>query len=244
MIFYTTEQVYTINSEYKEVRQQLHNLIIKRKTSDAQSKTPASAVLIAGGSGSGKSFYVNELFLSSTEDNYVVIDSDNIKEELPEYVEERAKGNLDAADIVHNESGHIASSLLEYCLSNQYSFIYDGTMSNLNKYELLISNIRNHNYTISSLYVDIDIDIALKRVLNRTFETGRAVSEQIVRDTNINSAKTFFKLFPKFDEALLFNNSSEMKDNIVIKPFALKELGKMVKINFEHYKIFEEKVNT
>lgn len=242
MSFYTTEQIYRVDSEYKEERQVLHRLIIQKKTSDALSSSPASAVLTAGGSGSGKSYYVNKLFLSSTDENYVVIDSDNIKEELPEYVEEVEKANLDAADIVHDESGYIATSLLDYCLANQYSFIYDGTMSNLRKYENLISKIRKHHYTISSLYVDIDVEVALERSKNRAKKTGRAVPEKVVRETNINSAKNFFYLFSKFDEAILFNNSLIMKENIMVEPFAMKDLGRMKKLNIDQYKLFEEKV--
>lgn len=117
MNFIPTCAIYQINSEYVQERKELHNLIIIKNTQDRISKSPASAVLTAGGSGSGKSFFVENLFLSSTEENYVLIDSDNIKEELPEYVEAIKNNNLDAADIVHDESGYIADSLLNFCIA-------------------------------------------------------------------------------------------------------------------------------
>lgn len=243
MNFIPTYAIYTVNSEYVAERKERHNLIIIKKTEGKDSKDPASAVLTAGGSGSGKSFFIKELFLSSTEENYVLIDSDNIKEELPEYIAEVEKQNLDAADIVHDESGYIANSLLEFCILNKLSFIYDGTMSNFTKYNLIVTNLKKHNFNISGLYVDIDVEIAIKRATKRAEDTGRAVPEKVIRDTNLNSAKSFYQLFSKFDEAILFNNTSDFKDIFNLEPFAHKDLSKLIALNHDEFKLFKQKVD-
>ncbi len=244
MNFIPTAVQYQKQSEYVQERKVLHSLIIDRNTINRVSKTPASAVLTAGGSGSGKSFFVNEFFLNSTEENYVLIDSDNIKEELPEYVEAVKNKNLDAADIVHKESGHIADSLLQFCISNSYSFIYDGTMSNYEKYDTLITNLKKSQFNISALYVDIDVDVALGRALTRAQVTGRAVPEHVIKETNLMSAKTFHKLFSRFDEAILFNNSKTIGSKDSMSPFAIKEHRKIKPVNFEEYQLFLQKVNS
>lgn len=238
----TTYEMHSVNSEYSVERKELHNLIIIKKIDGKDSKDPASAVLTAGGSGSGKSFFIEKLFLSSTEESYVLIDSDNIKEELPEYVKEVEKENLDAADIVHEESGHIANSLLEFCISKKISFIYDGTMSNLTKYNSLITNLKEHNFNISALYVDIDVEVAIKRAIKRAEDTGRAVPETIIRDTNIRSAKTFYQLISEFDEAILFNNTLNLTDRTSINPFAQKTSSKLIQLNKDEFRLFKQKV--
>ncbi|MCM3711957.1 zeta toxin family protein [Sporosarcina luteola] len=244
MNYIPTAAIYQINSEYVEERKELHKLIILKKTDTSISKIPSSAVLTAGGSGSGKSFFVEKLFLSSTEEDYVLIDSDNIKEELPEYVAAIEDENLDAADIVHEESGFIAKTLLEYCISRNYSFIYDGTMSNFDKYNTIIEHLKTAKFNISALYVDIDLEVALRRAFTRAKSTGRAVPEDIIRKTNIMSAKTFHRLVPQFDEAIMFNNSKNFSSNIDIDPFALKEINKLKAYNFEEYRLFMEKVES
>ncbi|MBD8036624.1 zeta toxin family protein [Solibacillus sp. A46] len=242
MTYIPTSVIYQTNSEYVQERRDLHNLIIKKNTESSVSKTPSSAVLSAGGSASGKTFFIEKYFLSSTEENYVLIDSDNIKNELPEYIAEIENKNLDAADIVHEESGHIANSLLDFCIKNNYSFIYDGTMSNLEKYTTLLKKLKKANFMISALYVDIDIDIALERAAIRAFQTGRAVSEIKIRETNLQSAKTFYALISQFDEAVLFNNSKKLGTSEI--PFAQKEIHKLKPINFDEYQLFIKKVES
>ncbi|MEK5330232.1 zeta toxin family protein [Lysinibacillus sp. FSL W8-0992] len=240
----TTAAMYQINSEYVQERKNRHNLIICKKTEDRISKYPASAVLTAGGSGAGKSHFIEKLFLNSPDEDYVLIDSDNIKEELPEYVEAVKEKNLDAADIVHKESGHIADSLLEFCVSKNYSFIYDGTMSNYDRYDKLITKLKDSQFNISALYVDIDVNIALRRAITRALKTGRAVPEDVIKLTNVDSAKTFHKLFPRFDEAIMFNNSKEFHANKDIIPFAIKEHRALKPVSFDEYKLFIQKVNS
>lgn len=242
MNYIPTTVMYQLNSEYVQERKELHNLIIVKSTKDRVSIPPSSAVLTAGGSGSGKSFFVEKFFLSSTEVDYVFIDSDNIKEELPEYIEAVKNNNLDAADIVHDESGYIAQSLLDHCISKNYSFIYDGTMSNYEKYDKLIATLKKSQFIISALYVDIDVEIALERARTRAESTGRAVPEEVIIRTNSMSAKTFNKLVPKFDEAVLFNNSKKLDSTI--EPFASKEFSQLKPYNHAEYRLYMQKVTS
>lgn len=242
---FTTQVMYQVNYPikiYEEERKTLHQLIIKRKTANSESKEPASAVLTAGGSGAGKSFFVEEYFLKSEDEEYVLIDSDNIKEELPEYVELIAQGNLDAADIVHGESGDIADLLLNFCIENQYSFIYDGTMSKYEKYVDLIAKLRDHNFSVAGLYVDIDVEVALERARVRAANTGRAVPEKVIRETNAKSAPTFHSLYKKMDYALWFNNSKTDKERKLIPPFAEYSGGIFTPHNPAQYKIYKKKL--
>ncbi|MEB7455155.1 zeta toxin family protein [Lysinibacillus sphaericus] len=243
MNFIPTAALYQQQSEYIQERKVLHSLIIDKRTINRESKIPASAVLTAGGSGAGKSYFIEKLFLTSTDEDYVLIDADNIKLELPEYVEAVEDRNLDAADIVHEESGHIAESLLNFCISQQYSFIYDGTMSNYEKYDDLITKLKKSQFNISALYVDIDVEIALRKAMTRAAGTGRAVPDDVVIRTNVMSAKTFYRLYNRFDEAVLFNNSKQ-KDIKKVEPFAEKQHRQLLPHNHEEFHSFMSKVNS
>lgn len=115
-------------------------------------------------------------------------------------------------------------------------------MSNYDKYSILIEKLKKSQFNISALYVDVDVEIALKRALNRASSTGRAVPEEIVRKTNLMSAKTFYKLHTRFDEAILFNNSKEFNSSLA--PFAVKELSKLKPYNLQEYQLFMKKVDS
>lgn len=244
MNYITTESVYRIGLEYREERKQKHCLIIKRKTKNRESRDPATAVLVGGGSGSGKSFFVQKLFLNDTDENYVLIDADNIKEELPEYTIEKEKNNPYAADIVHDESGYIASSLVDFCIEHQYSFIYDGTMSNYDKYQDIFAKLHNANYQISGMFVDIDVNVALERAKERAAIEKRFVPEDVVVRTNAQSPINFKLFMTNFKEIVMFNNTKNLRGSKPeIAPFFVQSNGMEQIYIREQYNLFMEKAN-
>lgn len=205
---------FKVNGHYTNERLNKHQEVILIKVKDVEGSDEKDAILLAGGSGAGKSTIVKEIFLPEVEDDsfgdFVYIDSDDIKKDLDEYREYCSNEDTVyyAAFYVHAESTDIVDKLLDYCINNSLSFIYDGTMSWKPAYDELLTKLRHNEYHTIGVYVDITVEEAKRRNLVRFEETKRYVPEEIVIKANINSAITFAQLENCFDEVLMYNNTA------------------------------------
>ena len=202
---YDTQEMFKQGEEYVPRRKVLHEGI-KAKFLENQH----IAILIGGGSGVGKSSAIKKFVLPIFMKNFVLIDADEIKERLPEYKFFKKNNCLDASDYVHEESSDLAKMLIGEAIQNERSFIYDATMSKYEKYVDLIGELRKKDYNIHILFIDADVEVALERAaarfLNEDGSIGRYVSEDVVRETNINSANTFLRIINDVDGYTLINN--------------------------------------
>lgn len=220
---------FKLDGHYTDERLKKHQEVILIKVKDKEGSTEKEAILLAGGSGAGKSTIVKEFFLPEVEDDgfgdFVYIDSDDIKKHLDEYKEYCSNEDTVyyAAFYVHAESTDIVDKLLEYCLDNSLSFIYDGTMSWKPAYDKLLTDLRNNDYHVIGVYVDITVEEAKRRNIVRFEETKRYVPEEIVIKANINSAITFAQLENCFDEVLMFNNTAPYIKGMIFEPFYNRE---------------------
>lgn len=203
---FDTKETYTNeNEEYNADRLKLHKTILDKYTSEKK-----VAILLGGGSGAGKSSAIQKFVLPIFLSSFILIDSDDIKEQIPEYKVFKKMEVMDASDYVHEESSDLSKTLIRYSIVNNRSFIYDGTMSKYNKYKDLIDYLKQENYEIHILFVDTDVDIAQERVAERFLsedgEIGRFVDPEIVIETNQKSSETFFKIYKLVNGFTLINN--------------------------------------
>ncbi|MFC4799451.1 zeta toxin family protein [Neobacillus sp. GCM10023253] len=224
-----TAKKYRINGDYVESRAEKHRVIIFNKLKDREPNEDRQSILLAGGAGAGKSTIVEQYFLPETmEDSvsdFILIDSDKIKEELDEYKEYKESEDTVyfAAFYVHEESGHIVKLLLQECINRGLSFIYDGTMSWKPLYDDLITKLNQNAYSITGVYVDVELEVAQARAIKRGEEEKRYVDPAFVELANRNSAITFRKLKQHFDEVLMFNNTEDRIDkNQIVEPFYIR----------------------
>ena len=252
-----TVKRYKINGKYIEERASLHQHIIYVKVKDKRELHPREAILIGGGSGAGKSTIIEEYLMkpkgseSLFLQDYVYIDSDEVKLHLDEY--KQYQQSIDtifyAAFYVHEESGDIVTALIDECIRRNLSFIYDGTMSWQPLYDELIPRLRLNGYQIRGVFVDVDEQVAIDRVKKRGLETGRFVNPEFVRKANRNAAITFKNLESLFDSVLMFNNSEEHitrdKDICLIYERELTATGTFSGeiLNKEQFELFMEKAN-
>lgn len=209
-----TIKKYKINGQYTDGRSQLHYNILYVFLKGKNPIPIPKAILLGGGSGAGKSTIVDKFMFNyesaSAKDDFVYIDSDQIKLHIPEYHE--YKGNDDvvlAAFYVHEESSDIVTQLIEICVQQKYSFIYDGTMSWKPYYDQLIALLEQHHYFIQGAFVDIEEEIAVQRMYARGLDTGRFVPEDIVRESNRKAPITYHAIQHKFSISSIYNNSFE-----------------------------------
>lgn len=208
----STKDRYTEDKEYTKARQEKHKEIMDDFfNSNVNLLTPPEAILLGGGSGVGKSTMMDFLLkdFENRDIPIVVIDSDKIKEKIPEYEEKLKSDKKNAASYVHDESSDISADLISKCISEGKNFIYDGTMKNLEKYKGIIQNARDNNYAVVAMVVDTSIDIARDRVYVRFKKTGRNVKDEDIVASHKGVSQVYPILKDMVDEYFLVDTSSD-----------------------------------
>lgn len=203
-----------VNGKYTEERQQLHrNILYMFIPTFGDFHDNPTAILLGGGSGSGKTDLAVNLIKSYRNEygNMVHVDNDLIKVEMPEFKDAIASGNPErihvAAYEVHEESGDMVNMLINLCIHKKWSFLYDGTMSYQPVYDELIVRLKEKSYHIEGYFVDIDPKIAYERALKRAEKSGRFVPTNVIFETNHNAPITFMNLLKHFDVAAIYDNN-------------------------------------
>jgi len=226
----STKSHYFDGTNYFPHRKALHNEIIQYFLEDSQKNGDEPiAFLLGGGSASGKSTYGEhqEEILNNMNKFPVYIDSDLIKEKIPEYSSLKITNPLEAADIVHDESSDVAKELLERAIQESYDIIFDGTMKNEEKYISLISKLKEKGYEVFAIIVDVPIEHAFKMADMRFEIEGRLVSKKTILETHIGVSRTFNKIKEMFDGYVLWDNSKYGEEGTI---FAEKnEEGEWIK---------------
>ncbi|MCW9718872.1 zeta toxin family protein [Avibacterium sp. 21-599] len=180
------------------------------------------AVFVGGGSCSGKSTIRRDL-IESFDNALIVVDSDHLKEIIPEYNELFLSYGFKTASIVHNESSHMAKLLTDKIIKECNNFLYDGTLKNTEKYEILFSLLRKHHYKISLHIVDCDIELAIRRNKARALKESRVVPDKIIRESHQKIANSFLVLKNLVDEWVLYNTNGEAPIIIAASGTKIKE---------------------
>lgn len=206
----TTKQTHAPQGRYSAERLAVHEAIIAETLrGHSPSTNRPEAIFMGGGSASGKSTIRNEFVKKYSQDGWqaVVIDPDAIKSLLPEYqtlVNENAEL---AADVVHDESSDLGEKLFSRCLEQRLTFVYDGTMKNLEKYDRLIDQARALGYKTTAVIADVPLETALRREELRFAEEGRRVPREVVEATHALVPQTVNRLNIKLDTVMMFDTS-------------------------------------
>lgn len=212
-----TKAAYSAGGIYTSDREALHRSIVARalgKAGSTASGRPPLAVLIGGGTASGKT----SLRKSAVEGELqklgvqaATVDADEIKEQIPEYEAFKAAHPKDAARLVHRESCDIAVMLLKELLRLKKHFIYEGTMARTERYLQLVGALRRHGYEIHVYVVDVPLLTALRRSDERARVTGRKVPHSIIRYTHRKVPLTVEALKDKVDRYHVYDNRDGLK---------------------------------
>lgn len=216
----TTKDIFYVGSKYIEERIIEHNKIISYfLNNDKNTREPQQAILLGGGSASGKST-LSEFWLKAYEENSIPIthiDCDEIKLLIPEYENVKQYNEETAAAFVHDESSDIAERLLEKCIEGKKNFLFDGTMKNLEKYQRLIKRLKENGYNIVVTVVDVPVDVAKSRANVRFLDTGRKVPNHIIEESHKEVPKTFFVIKEMVDEYTLYDTTGTLPKEIIEK---------------------------
>jgi predicted ABC-type ATPase len=187
---------------YKPERVQLHNRIIEEMTGNAQciKRDEPIAVLMGGAPGSGKSTFLKINAPYMTSDKIWKIDADEVRSKLPEY---RGWNS----PTTHEESKDVVNKLLDsFDQPCKHDLLYDGTMTNADKYKPIIKRLRKLGYKIFLVFMDIPKQKSIERALSRYRENngketefGRYVPLAVIDDFYRTGTSAFEQLKAEAD---------------------------------------------
>ena len=153
-----------------------------REDGTKKKPTPAGkqriAVLTMGAPASGKSSVVKDLV---KDNNFVKVDPDAIKDELPEYKTALKASARDAAAMAHDESSYLAKQVRRRAMDEGYMLMVDGTGTNAAAYKQLIGDLQDRGYHVTVVMADLDEETGMERMLSRAEDCGRYVPPAIVK---------------------------------------------------------------
>jgi hypothetical protein len=152
-------------------RERIHETIVNDIYERAESVPNNREAIIAGGlCGAGKTTVLNE-YAGIDRSQYLTISPDDIKEELAErglVPDVAGLSPMEASDLVHRESSHIARQLAVRAQGDGKNLIWDISMSSRDSTAERIDALRAAGYEkVDAIFVDIPIDISLQRADSR-----------------------------------------------------------------------------
>jgi predicted kinase len=225
-----TDQQHTIDPA-REVwsgeRDALHDSIIRDLYARTSGVPCERRAIMAGGlPGAGKST-VLEHHAGIDRSQYLTINPDDIKEELARrdmIPPVSGLSPMEASDLVHEESSHVAKRLARRAQADGKNVIWDVTMSSRASTEWRIDTLRAAGYTrIEGVFVDIPVETSVTRADGRHREGqddyrsgvgmgGRFVPAEAIRaqadpEWGSRNRKTFEEVKHHFDRWYRFDNS-------------------------------------
>jgi predicted ABC-type ATPase len=169
----------------------------------------------------------------------IIIDSDIIKSQLPEYKMNACVDTTKAASQVHAESKDIADTILAQSIDRKYSFLYDSTLASPSEEILqIVRACKRRNYTLLLIGVFIPLEIALERETLRHKKTKRKVPKKSIEYTHQHFPVTFFSLIDDFDIVQMYDNSINGSPPTLI---AEKNADKLVIFQEERYNNYRKR---
>lgn len=214
---------------YTPERQELHKNIVDKIVSEAGDPKPGYkpvVVLMGGGSASGKSTIKKNIVdynLSNADIKAANVDSDEIKESLPEYDKYKEENANTAAMRVHEESSDIGALALDSLISKKKNFIFDGTMKSAEKYDKLVDRLKTAGYEVQVVIADVPLEVALSRSDSRAKHTGRMVPHEIIEASHQGVPKTLSKIKSKVDSFSVWDNTGEEPELIASNSYTHPE---------------------
>lgn len=206
---------FTYHSNYQIERQLVQDRIIHKYLRLGKSTDLPKIIFTAGVMGVGKGHVLKKMgrLEQINLQDYLWIDPDQLKDELPEmkiYITLDAKT---AGTKLHKESGFIQEIILSEALKQNKNIIIDGSLTSLNRHKMLFESIHRDypHYTMEIIYVTADLDKIQERIQERGDSTGRFVPMEKVENAYYQIPKTVEALTPLVERVLIINNDKEEK---------------------------------
>jgi len=230
---YTTDQRRKIWLPDRAAR---HDEIIQDLYAKAEAVPCEGRAILAGGlPGSGKTTVLSEV-AGIDRSSYMAINPDEIKELMARrdmIPEVDGLTPMEAAELVHEESSHIAKQLGLRAYADGKNVIWDITMSSTVSTRQRLSELRSAGYShVDGVFVDIPVEVSVSRAESRHREGheeyrqghglgGRYVSPELIRaqsdpDLGSKNRATFELVKPGLDHWSLYDNSVDGRNAVLV----------------------------
>jgi len=212
----TAETFKSERGSYLQERKKLHDEIISKRMDNVKPAKGSNKVAIftGGGSGSGKTGVLKKAMENHSQD-FVHVDSDDIKNDIPEYREMVKNKNEDAAKLAHKESSELASEIINRSIEESKPFVFDSTMKSPEKFEKMIDKLKKAGYEVHIFFADVPMDEAKKRCASREERTGRKVPDEIIEASHKGAISTLGKLYDKVDTSSVYTTTGDPPPKLV-----------------------------
>lgn len=210
-----TIDVFKQGGEYTAKRKELHSKIMSKFLDHVPSvpkdKKPVALIMMGGG-GAGKGTVVRHIMGDSKD--FVNVNPDDCKEQLPEYQKGLNLGKkdgvpitaIDVASIVHAESSEIAGQIREKAIEANKNFILDGTGRDVDKYKGIVGKLKEKGYHVRVIMPHITLEEAKRRADYRADVEGRYVPHDVLDMAHHLIPGNFETIARAADEFALFDN--------------------------------------
>lgn len=221
----------SVKYTYTPERQKLHKAIIDELTDNAVciEQDKPIAVIMGGAPGSGKSTFLRTNAPYMQSDQIWKVDADEVRSFLPEY-----KGWNSAS--THEEAKDIVNELLDsFDRPCKHDLLYDGTMSNVKKYQPIIKRLKQLGYQTFLVFMDIPKEQSIERALKR-YQNNRDSKTPFGRYVPISVIEEFFSVGDKAFQMLKDSVDGYIKvDSLTQK--VVERGGKQIPEERPYYKL-------
>ena len=236
----TFEQFRNPDGTWTKERQALHEEIIAKFFKDKTPVEHPTSYLMGGGPASGKTTMLRSGSVRVPE-NHVLAAGDDIKELLPEYIEGVKRGDVNASQIVHEESSYLSKIIASRAAEQNYNVLMDGTGdSGIDSLKKKVDSMRPNRQPVIGIYATVDIDTAKYRAIERAKKTGRWMPESVLVE-NHKAVSTIFPQIVKsnvMEQVNLFDTMQQPP-----KLIAVGASGKLTIIDKKSYQAFLDKAD-
>jgi predicted ABC-type ATPase len=179
----STKDMHSEGGQYTQDRLRLHNRIIDGMLHGTVAQAEPRVIYMGGLPGSGKSTVVKRM----NTDGFVKIDSDEIKQKLPEYE------GWNAA-LLQDEATDIVNRLAEQALAGRRHILIDCTLKSGDQYVGQIAAMKTLGYKVGVVYTDLPPEIAMDRAIDRYKHQGRFVDPRYIATHDHKNRASFERL--------------------------------------------------
>ncbi len=205
-------------------RKKVQNDIIRKDFKGWKQKLPKDGekpklVILGGRGGSGKSFFTDGSLGDEGYDpkNFLVVDPDAYKEQLPEYKDLVDSGNKNAglnAWEVHEESSEMKKRALAKAKKLGINTVLDGTLAKSKSVLKTIKEFEEAGYDVEGAYMHLPREISAVRGLERGMRVSKTTGGRMGRwvPTEMllamkNNENVFKELLPYFKKWGMYDNN-------------------------------------
>ena len=235
-----TDVQHTLDQDHEvwtDERQALHDAIVGDLYARSAAVPCEGKAILAGGlPGAGKTTVLNE-FAGVDLSKYLMINPDLIKEEMARRGLMPSVDGLtpmEASDLAHEESSHIAKRLANRAEADGKNVIWDITMSKTDSIAERVESLRAAGYSqVDGVFVDIPVEVSVRRADARhrerhdDFRAGHGFGGRYVPEATIvknadaewgsGNRRNFEQLKSTFDAWRRYDNSVDDRDPVLVE---------------------------